>query len=270
MKHEQMGAYARGTLPGLKQLFDFINQNPHSGLYKTGGQTMELTALYEMQKALDARIIEEQGLEGVDLLPNTVLALQVEIAELANEWRGFKHWSCRRTPKLFPLEKCDYCGEEVEYTRPSPYMADKVAAMCKQCWEMTRTEYAASQGECLPVFEDYPHFPKKVPQKMLEEYVDCLHFFLSIARQLNLPADDLYVPDVTLKDGTNHIFTELLYHVGGISLRNDPWIRRYAFQNSLKIFNALGMQRLKLSWQQIAAAYAQKNKVNHDRQASGY
>lgn len=36
---------------------------------------MNLSELYEMQKVLDARIIEEKGLQGQDLLPNTVLRM---------------------------------------------------------------------------------------------------------------------------------------------------------------------------------------------------
>lgn len=46
-----------------------------------------------MQKVLDTRIIEEHGLEGQNLFYNMILALQVEIGELANETRCFKHWS---------------------------------------------------------------------------------------------------------------------------------------------------------------------------------
>lgn len=36
---------------------------------------MQIEKLYEMQKVLDARIIEEKGLQGQDLLPNTVLRM---------------------------------------------------------------------------------------------------------------------------------------------------------------------------------------------------
>ncbi|AFQ14932.1 dUTP diphosphatase [Bacillus thuringiensis] len=54
---------------------------------------MNLTKIFEMQKVLDTRIIMEHGLEGVNLFYNMILALQVEIGELANETRCFKHWS---------------------------------------------------------------------------------------------------------------------------------------------------------------------------------
>lgn len=48
---------------------------------------MNLEKMFEMQKALDERIIKEKELEGQDLPPNLILALQVELVECANEWR---------------------------------------------------------------------------------------------------------------------------------------------------------------------------------------
>ncbi|MGO4496403.1 dUTP diphosphatase [Paenibacillus sp. 2RAB27] len=122
--------------------------------------------MYDMQKILDAKIIKEKGLQDMDRLPYLVLALQVELGECANEWRGFKYWSSRKSPKMLPQEECNYCEEQVDFTRPSPFMADYNANMCKQCWDMTKNEYAASNGEYIPAFEEYPHFPVKVPQKM--------------------------------------------------------------------------------------------------------
>lgn len=53
--------------------------------------------------------------------------------------------------------ECDYCGELTDKVRPSPFMADS-ASMCKHCWDMTKKEYAASHGEHIGEFEDYPHF----------------------------------------------------------------------------------------------------------------
>ena len=54
---------------------------------------MNLTRIFGMQEVLDTRIIKEHGLEGQNLFYNMILALQVEIGELANETRCFKHWS---------------------------------------------------------------------------------------------------------------------------------------------------------------------------------
>lgn len=199
---------------------------------------LTLQEMYEMQKQLDARIIREKGLEGQDLLPNTVLALQVEIAELANEWRGFKHWSNDREPRT-RVKDCLGCS------------GCKSSEGCEIC------------GGANP---------------LLEEYVDCLHFFLSIARQLDLPADDLYIPDDTIEGETTVLFTELLHNVGMIMGHEFlyEWPedfkkqQRNFFRGALAVFYSLGEQRLGFTFEQIADAYAAKNAVNHERQSNGY
>ncbi|MCT6909209.1 MULTISPECIES: dUTP diphosphatase [Bacillus] len=54
---------------------------------------MNLIRIFGLQKVLDTRIIKKHGLEGQNLFYNMILALQVEVGELANETRCFKHWS---------------------------------------------------------------------------------------------------------------------------------------------------------------------------------
>jgi len=58
------------------------------------GISESLNRLMELQKELDKQIIEGRGLQGRNLLPMRVLALQVEIAELAQEvsdaWKFWK------------------------------------------------------------------------------------------------------------------------------------------------------------------------------------
>lgn len=60
---------------------------------------MNFQRLFATQKTLDDRIVKEKELDGQDLLDEKILALQVELGELANEWRGFKFWSEVREPK---------------------------------------------------------------------------------------------------------------------------------------------------------------------------
>ncbi|WP_234404988.1 dUTP diphosphatase [Paenibacillus bouchesdurhonensis] len=249
--------------------------------------TITLEQMYEMQKQLDARIIKEKGLEGQDFLPNTVFALQVEIGELGNEWRGFKHWSTRQEPLMYPLETCSYCGEEVSYTRPSPFIADAGADMCEHCWDMTKKEYAASNGEYIPDFKDYPHFPEKKPQKLLEEYADCLHFFLSIAVQKGW-LEHLYLYEEAIEEarengldgGIGGAILEVIYWLSKwyMEKKEIPNIKEnlgystevFYFRNAWFVFMAVGMIGFEFTWEQIAEAYAAKNAVNHERQASGY
>jgi dimeric dUTPase (all-alpha-NTP-PPase superfamily) len=56
---------------------------------------MKLEKLFHMQKALDAHIEEKHMLQDEELFDRKVLALLVEIGELANETRSFKFWSVK-------------------------------------------------------------------------------------------------------------------------------------------------------------------------------
>lgn len=61
---------------------------------------MNLERLYQMQAELDRHILENEAKRGVNLNRNelldcTILALLVEIGELANATRCFKHWSTK-------------------------------------------------------------------------------------------------------------------------------------------------------------------------------
>jgi dimeric dUTPase (all-alpha-NTP-PPase superfamily) len=57
--------------------------------------TMQLQKLFQMQKALDSYIEGKHQLQDEDLFDRKVLALLVEIGELANETRCFKFWSIK-------------------------------------------------------------------------------------------------------------------------------------------------------------------------------
>src|SRR5690625_6116245 len=104
---------------------------------------MNLQKLFKIQADLDKRIVENKGLQDQDLLGKKVLALQVELGELANEWRGFK----------FRKE-----NPETRYESTEIYVHG---------YERAGQNVRAS-------IEEYKRTP------VLEEYVDCLHFILSI------------------------------------------------------------------------------------------
>lgn len=55
----------------------------------------QLEKLFQMQKALDGHIEEKHHLLEEDLFNRKILALLVEIGELANETRSFKFWSVK-------------------------------------------------------------------------------------------------------------------------------------------------------------------------------
>ncbi|MCR8982634.1 dUTP diphosphatase [Brevibacillus laterosporus] len=210
---------------------------------------ISLETLFEKQKQLDDYIIKKKGLGTLpkqELLNNTVLALQVEICELANEWRGFKHWSEDREPKngyeaLIDCDKCDGRG----------FWFDGPRVLCEKC-----------------------KHSGKITNPLLEEYVDCLHFFLSIAWQIGLTAEILFVDDEEYETPTNVAFTVLLYLVSTINgkcfLRNPPQDIKLHFRAALYIFFSLGYQRFGFTWDEITQAYIDKWQINMQRQESGY
>lgn len=170
---------------------------------------MNLKKMFEMQAELDRRIIKEKGLEGQDLLPGLILALQVELAECANEWRGFKFWSNDQQPR---------------------------------------------------------------EEKLLEEYVDCLHFILSIGNHIKYPSN--YNMDILKRaifyDGGVNAFLAVLYEVSSfhVELETGGAVSS-SFVEIFIRFNELGIA-LGFTPDQIEAAYMEKNEVNHKRQQEGY
>lgn len=154
-----------------------------------------------MQKELDQRIETKHQLQNERLLERKVLALLVEIGELANETRCFKFWSLKPPSK-----------EEV----------------------------------------------------ILEEYVDGLHFLLSIGLELHMSDINDMVPTKSNESLTNQFLT--IYHEASL-LKENLSVNTYLhlFQLYLNLGLSLGF-----TMNQIYDAYVSKNEINHERQNQGY
>src|SRR4051812_4620250 len=169
---------------------------------------MNVKKLCEMQKVLDDRIIKEHQLEEKDIEENKILALLVEISELANETRCFKHWS-----KKGPSEE----------------------------------------------------------SLLLEEFVDSLHFFLSIANHHQYDVDRLYSQYLSDFNPNKHsdtlvkAFKDIMTKILKMEVNPDRYHYIDAFSAYLNIGKLLGF-----NWDQIEQAYVRKNEINHHRQDSGY
>lgn len=189
---------------------------------------MYLDKLFNMQQKLDERILNRfPELENVDLLPKKILSLQVELGELANEWRGFKFWSEDREPRT-EVYSIDYLvlpdGTEIEQAR----------------------------------------------NPLLEEYVDCLHFILSIGLEKEFGNRDfpylheanfgIYTETDTIEQFIN-TFTAISEFLVNDDLES--------FEELFLYFIGLG-KHLGFEWEQIEQDYIQKNSVNHQRQQEGY
>lgn len=189
---------------------------------------MNLEKLFEMQRKLDERIEQEHPRqEGEDRLAKKILALQVELGELANEWRGFKYWS------------------NDQEARTKTY----------------KSKLSPSGEFYRGIYEANP---------LLEEYVDCLHFILSIGLDLRMDevADELDF-EYAGRDiidcfvDLNSDITDLYY------IRENDDLNSYLHESLFSKFIRLG-ELLGFTWEQVEQAYMKKNAVNFERQENGY
>ena len=205
---------------------------------------MNLQKLFEAQAELDERIIEKKGLHCVNLLPNLILALQVELGECAQEWRGFKFWSHDQKPRTeIPID-CPYCYGK-------GYMNHDEVFEGGEPWPCKRCDGSGVYGYKNP---------------LLEEFVDCLRFILSIGLELNMPV--IYGTETSwgeLESAETDITQQFLLVFENINklVYTDDWI------NLFEEFYILG-KLLGFTWEQIEESYFEKNRINHERQNNGY
>lgn len=165
---------------------------------------MDVQSLFAIQEKLDQKIKQNHNLgENEDFIPAKVLALYVELGELANETRCFKYWSVK---------------------------------------------------------------PPSAKEMILEEYVDGLHFVLSLGLSLNYQNDvRVEVESVRKNRSQLEAFEEAFRVISDFS-------KELSFSNYQTLFQSiihLG-QVLGFSWPEIKQAYLAKNEVNHKRQEEGY
>ncbi|MCY1096756.1 MULTISPECIES: dUTP diphosphatase [Bacillus] len=216
---------------------------------------MNLQKMFKMQAELDNRIIREKGLEGQDLLPNTYVALITELGEFANEGRWFKHWSENQEPNRTGYIDCDVCVDQ-----PGRYEVihegEKLSLPCPKC-------------------ED--HEEVYVGDRLLEEYVDCLHFFLSIAIKKGWK-EDMHIPEESLFDfkkenfegGLSGVYLEMQWRLLNSRLFKNEDVKNLHFQSAWDLFLEIGIVGFGFTLDQIEEAYMNKNAVNHKRQQEGY
>lgn len=171
-----------------------------------------LLELCEVQAGLDGRIRKEKNINLTkrQLLRNTLVALDIELSEFANDARWFKIWSHNQTPK----------------------------------------------------------------STTLEEYVDSVHFFLSIANLKGwqselgtiLETEPVYLTKEDRLMDLNEHYLELKRELAVVYKSE----KALAFGTAWTHFLMLGYNGLNFTWEQISEAYLAKNKINHERQTNGY
>lgn len=204
---------------------------------------LNLQRLFEMQAQLDADILDHHPVrDGENRLNKKILALLVELGECANEWRGFKFWSNDQEPRTEVENKCLECkGEGFDsYWTDEGQKYDQCECCCG----------TGIVGKSNP---------------LLEEYVDCLHFILSVGNDLYFGGffdwDILESDEINLVEQFKNVFEAIL----DLSKSEDV----YEFVKLFEEFYVLG-QLLGFEWKEIERAYIDKNTINHKRQADGY
>lgn len=157
--------------------------------------------MFAMQDRLNKRIRAEHHLENEDLLTEQVLALEVELGELANETRCFKYWSQK---------------------------------------------------------------PPAAREVILEEYVDGLHFILSLGIEMGFsdrPLNFEQFEETSLVEQFQNVFDQ----ISELNKRRDFYTYEQLFSQFLHLGKLLGFTN-----EEITEAYMKKNLVNHKRQDEGY
>ena len=98
---------------------------------------------------------------------------------------------------------------------------------------------------------------------ILEEYVDCLHFILSIGLEKNFHDITLNIKYVTAE--LSEQFLNLYIHITNFIVCSSSDNYFNIFQNFLSLGQSLGF-----SEEEIENAYLYKNNINHERQDNGY
>ncbi|QIZ66673.1 dUTP diphosphatase [Geobacillus subterraneus] len=184
---------------------------------------MKLTELFKMQQELDERIVRDKGLQDQNLLPNKILSLQVELAELANEWQMFKFWK----------------------KNPQP-----------------RTKALRNPGMMMPEDQEWYN-------PLLEEYVDCLHFLLSIGLELSHDVTKYHYYAESPYENTISLLSSLISEAYTMRHPDSEHLTELAYVKFFCKFIDLG-RRLGFSWRDVEEAYRLKNQINHHRQERGY
>ena len=129
---------------------------------------MNFESLFKTQKDLDNKIIKKHSLQKRSLKSNKLLALEVEISELANETRCFKYWSSKLpSSKEIILEEYADClhfilsigieygfqdTEELNLQKPDTTATDQFLNLYV---DVTDFIVCSSKDHYLTLFEDF-------------------------------------------------------------------------------------------------------------------
>ena len=201
---------------------------------------MNLEKLQEMQQALDSAILAKKTKMSVEeLFTKTLVALSVELAEVANCSEHFKHWKINKGK--IDMERFFIFHKE----------SGKSALVGNKFDKNTENQVTNEQAH---------HFT------LVEEAADCLHFILSLANQSSY---ELFEPEERAYDLRQLSLEERYKEVQGLANFWSVADKKYWIQTlSESFFDYIG--ELGITKEELEQAYYDKNQVNYQRLKDGY
>lgn len=208
---------------------------------------MELQELYKVQQGLKDHI----AYKGEDKFSKMILAAMVEFMECANDWQGFKYWKKNNAPKTSEEVECSSCeGSGITLDRGDSSYYD-----CYICEGVGVSDTKIN--------------------KLLEEYVDGLHFVLEIGLDLKEMGLINELPQEAQPYRRSFAIEEQYKQVVYVTLmivrysNSSPQMVAREYMCLLEDYLELG-RLLGFNSEDIHKAYMEKNAENHNRQNRGY
>lgn len=175
-------------------------------MYLTENKEINFKELFDMQDKLTTNTLEKRKLILDDIFYKDMLAILVELGEMANEWRGFKYWSVDQKERY---------------------------------------------------------------DTMLEEYVDCLHFMLTIGNNIEneITSIEPFISDESITKTILDVFIKTTKFIEATDESQDQSKIKYV--TMFRSFLGLG-KKLNFTFDEIYQGYLDKNKINYRRVANGY
>ncbi|WP_338969420.1 dUTP diphosphatase [Spiroplasma endosymbiont of Labia minor] len=123
-------------------------------------------------------------------------------------------------------------------------------------------------GEFLNEVRSFKFWSKKLPSEkniQLEEYIDGLHFIVSIGNNIHFNFSNFKYVEMTFEDNFDTATLKFLEIF--VLFTKDNSLTNY--QNLLNYFFAFA-NILKYSWKEIMNAYELKNQINYERKNNNY
>ena len=199
---------------------------------------MNFKKLQAMQAKLDEAILADKApMTQEERFNKTLVALSVEIAEIANTVEHFKFWKDNKG-------KIDYDRFDVDWD----YEGTRIIGY-----------YDYKKGAAYQISYEQAH-----RLTLIEECSDALHFILSLANQIE--------HDINLNQGIKYTKEEmyLLMQSSACLMMVGSSIHTLSNFNLLVNYFFSYVSELGINEQELEHAYYDKNKINYERLENGY